>query len=44
MIHNPERQFRRLGIDDLIAQFRDHVRTVDLSDDLSVKPPRPREA
>jgi len=37
MIHNPENQFRSLGISNLAAQFGDHVRTVDLSAEKTAK-------
>lgn len=37
MIRDPESQFRRFGIDNLAEQFGDHVRTVDLSDEQTVK-------
>ena len=37
MIHNPARQFKRLGIDGLVRQFGDRARTVDLSDESTVK-------
>jgi len=37
MIHNPESQFRMLGISDLATQFGDHVRTVDLSAEKTAK-------
>ena len=37
MIHNPESQFRMLGISDLAMQFGDHVKTVDLSAEKTAK-------
>ena len=37
MIHNPEEQFRRLGIDEALKRFGGRVRAVDLSDDERVK-------
>ena len=41
-IHNPESQFRRLGINDLAAQFGDRVSTVDLSEEKTTKVSVPR--
>lgn len=37
MIHNPKDQFKRLGVSDLLNRFRTHVRTVDLSNERTVK-------
>ncbi len=37
MIHNPENQFRRLGISNLATRFGDHVRTADLSAEKTAK-------
>jgi len=37
MMHDPESQFRVLGISDLATQFGDHVRTVDLSAEKTAK-------
>jgi uncharacterized protein (DUF362 family) len=37
MMHNPESQFNRLGINDLAAEFGDHVETVDLSEQKTTK-------
>jgi len=37
MMHNPEEQFKRLGVDALLKRFSGHMTAVDLSDDEWVK-------
>ncbi len=37
MMHNPEEQFRRLGVNALLKRFNERVKAVDLSDDEWVK-------
>ncbi len=37
MMHDPEEQFKRLGVDALLKRFSGHVRAVDLSNDEWVK-------
>ena len=43
MMHEPEKQFKRLGVNALLKRFSGHVRAVDLSDDewVQVSVPNP---
>ena len=43
MIHDPEVQFKRLGVKDLLGKFKTRLRMVDLSEDrvVRIKVPRP---
>ena len=42
MIHDPETQFRRLGVNNLIGKFKVNVKTIDLSEDRIIKTKVPK--